>query len=145
MVDLRGLWSVNRLEALVAHNWDLVVDVLACEFDSLKPKVKTRLLCVVKIGCILKILALCWEVTSRGQALEVAEVVVHAAVRGKTLLGWDVVALNKLLVDGLARDLSVALANQVLRLHVRHVALVAGDVLGLDVVRGTAHPVSAFL
>jgi hypothetical protein len=43
VVDLRGLWSVNRLEALVAHNWDLVVDVPAREFDSLKPKVKSLL------------------------------------------------------------------------------------------------------
>ena len=66
-------------------------------------------------------------------------------MRGEALLGRDVVALDELLVDGLARDLGVALADQVLCLHVRHVALVARDVLGLDVVRGAAHPVRAFL
>ena len=62
-------------------------------------------------------------------------------MRGKALLGRDVVALDELAVNGVAGDFCVGLADQVLRFDARHVALVAGDVLSLNVVRGSAHPV----
>lgn len=77
------------------------------------------------------------------QLLEVGDVVVQSVVGCKPLFGWDFIALDEFLINGLASYSGVGLPNQVLCFHIGHVALITRNMLRFYIIRGPSSPVVA--
>ena len=102
------------------------------------------LLSIVEVSCVDLILSL-----SRLQVVLESPEVLLAELglcrRLETFIKRRLLSLVVLCVDGSAGRLCKRLAKEVLRLDLRHVTLIAWDVLRLQVLRGTTQPVLSFL
>lgn len=121
----------------VTDRRDVHVGVLISHFDSLE-------LSVMEISRILQVSGL-RRVHVFSQPSEVSLVELVPGRRRKPLLLGGHLAFFVLGVDGTARNLGEALAVEVLTLDLGHEACIAGDVLRLDIVVGSAKPVLSLL
>ena len=98
----------------------------------------------MEVGCVDHVLALSrLHVVLESSEVLLAELGLSGSL--ETLVqGWAL-ALVVLGVDGGASRLGERLAEEVLTLDLGHIALVAWDVLGLQVLSGTTEPVVTFL
>lgn len=133
--------SKYALLVVVSIPWNLKAKPKA-KSDSLVSN-RGYLLSVMELGGVNLVLELRWLHV----ALQPAEVILAELLLGKrleTLVKRRLLTLVVLSVDRCPRRLGKRLAEEILRLDLRHVALVARDVLCLQVLGGTTKPVFAF-
>ena len=98
----------------------------------------------MELGGILLVPQLSW-LHSVLQSSMVVLAMLSLCISLETLIERRDLALVVLRVDGCTSSLSELFSEEVLRLNLRDVAGVPGDMLGLQVLGGTAQPVLAFL